>query len=108
MEDHDIYSYWKSLRPALLPAEKKQRDEKKAALLADFEQQYGYRPSEADLHWMTDDFMPERFTVSIERFRDEEDNPECDRISALGIPCEDPFNEDEPDEILKLRKSPPP
>ena len=50
MVDHDIYSYWKDLRPALTPAEKKQRDEKKAAIIADFEKRYGYRPSESDIH----------------------------------------------------------
>lgn len=104
MADHDIYSYWKDHRPYLTPAEKKQREEKKQSLIADFEKQYGYCPSESDIHWLTDDFMPERFTVSIERFRDEEGTPENDRISGLGIPCKDPFEEDIPDEILRLRE----
>ncbi len=105
MEDHDIYSYWKSMKPPLTPTEKEQHNEKKARIAADFEKQYGYRPSNADLRWITDDFMPERFTVSIERFRDEEDNPECDRIKGLGIPSEDPFAEDEPEDILRLREA---
>ena len=48
--------------------------------------------------------MPERFTVSIERYRDEESNPENDRISGLGIPCEDPFGEDTPEDILQLQE----
>ena len=104
MADHDIYSYWKSLRPALTPAEKKQRDDKKAAMIADFEMRYGYRPSDADIHWMVDEFMPGRFTVSIEGYKDDEGNPEVDRIPGLGIPCEDPFADDEPDEILQLRE----
>ena len=104
MEDHDIYSYWKSRHPALTPEEKQQRNEKKAAMIAEFKKQYGYAPSDSDIHWMTDDFMPERFTVSIERFRDEEGRPECDRITGFAIPCEDPFAEDEPDEILRLRE----
>ena len=104
MEDHDIYSYWKGLRPALTPEEKKQRNEKREKIIAEFEKQYGYRPSESDLHWLTDDFMPDRFAVSIERYRDEEDNPESDRISGLGIPGEDPFSEDETDDVLRLKE----
>ena len=104
MEDHDIYSYWKSLRPALTPTEKKQRNEKKETIIAEFEKQYGYRPSESDLHWLTDDFMPDRFTISIERYRDEEDNPECDRIKSLSIPSDDPFDEDIPDDVLRLKE----
>ena len=48
--------------------------------------------------------MPDLYTASIERYRDEEANPESDRISGLGIPCEDPFDEDTPDEIQRLRE----
>ena len=40
MADHDIYSYWKSLRPSLTPAEKQQRAERKAAIIAAFEKEY--------------------------------------------------------------------
>ncbi len=104
MIDHEIYAYWKDRRPTLTPEEKKQREEKKAAFAATFEKQYGYRLSDADLRWMTDDFMPERYSASIEWYRDQEDNPEADRISGLGIPCEDPSSENEPEEILRLRE----
>ena len=104
MIDHEIYTYWKDRRPALTPEEKKQRNEKKALFIAAFEKQSGYRPSDADLRWMTDDFMPERYSASIEWYRDQEGNPEDDRIAELGIPCEDPFGENEPEEILRLRE----
>ena len=102
--DHEIYTYWKDRRVSLTPTEKKQREEKKAAFLADFEKQFGYRPSAADLQWMTDDFMPERYTASVEWYRDQEGNPEIDRMTGLSIPCEDPFGEDEPDSISRLRE----
>ena len=104
MEDHDIYSYWKTLRPPLTPAEKQQREEKKEAILESFRKEYGRFPSASDLHWLTDDFMPDRFTVSIERFQDEEGNPESDKMREFGIPCEDPFGENEPDDIFRLRE----
>lgn len=104
MIDHEIYTYWKDRRPALTPEEKKQRDEKKNAFAVSFEKRYGYRPSDADLRWMTDDFMSERYCSSIEWYRDQEGNPESDRIPGLSIPCEDPFDADEPDDILRLRE----
>ena len=92
MEDHDIYSYWKTLRPYLPPAEKKHREEKKAKIIADFEKRYGYRLSESDLRWLTDDFIAERTTVSIERYRDEENNPERpDRIPVREQRPDHPF-----------------
>lgn len=102
--NHEVYTNWKDIRRPLTPGEKKQREEKKAAVIADFEKRFGYRPSASDIHWLVDDFMPDLYTASIERYRDEEDNPESDRISGLGIPCEDPFGEDTPEEILRLRE----
>ena len=103
MADHDIYSWWKSRRPALTAQEKRQRGDRKTALAEDFEAEYGYRPRESDLQWMTDGFRTERTTVSVEQFRDEEGCPEIDRIGGVSIPFEDPFAENEPDEIFRLR-----
>ena len=104
MVNHEVYTNWKDIHRPLTPGEKKQREEKKAAVIADFEKRYGYKPSASDIHWLVDDFMPDLYTASIERYRDEEGNPESDRISGLGIPCEDPFGEDTPDEIQRLRE----
>lgn len=104
MVDHEIYTNWKDIHRPLIPGEKKQREEKKTAIIADFEKQFGYKPSASDIHWLVDDFMPDLYMASIERYQDEEANPENDRISGLGIPCEDPFGEDTPDEILRLRE----
>lgn len=102
--DHEIYTYWKDRHTALTSAEKKQREERKAAFLADFENRFGYRPSEADLRWMTDDFMPERYSASVEWYRDQEGNPESDRIAGLGIPCADIYGENEPEDVCQLKE----
>jgi len=102
--DHEIYTNWKEIRLALTPEEKKQRDEKKQAVIEDFEKQYGYRPSEADIHWLVDDFMPKRYTASIEKYRDDENNPEYDRIIGLSVPTVDPLGEDLPDDLLCLQE----
>ena len=104
MQDHDIYSYWKERRIKLTPAEKKRREEKKNEFITDFENRYGYRPSETDLCWMTDDFMPEHYSASIEWYRDQEDKPEANRIQELSIPCEDPFGDDETIDIFQLKE----
>jgi len=104
MIDHEIYTYWKDRRPTLTPEEKKQREEKKARITISFEQQYGYRPSNPDLQWLTGEYIPERYSASIEWYRDQEGNPEDDRIAELGIPFEDPFGENEPEDIRRLRE----
>ena len=104
MVDHDIYTCLKDIRRPLTPGEKKQRAEKKEALIAEFEEKYGYRPSASDIHWLVDDFMPDLYTASIERYRDEEDTPESDRISGLGIPCCDPFGDAMPEDVRQLRE----
>ncbi len=102
--DHEIYVYWKDRRATLTPAEEKQREERWNHFLDDYESRFGYRPSEADLRWLTDEFMSRRYNASIEWYRDQEGNPECDRISRLGIPSEDPFGTDEPENISRLHE----
>ncbi len=104
LANQQVYKNLKAVKTDMSPKEKKQYQAEKAALAKSFEEEYGYQPNRADIREALADHWPKKYHLSIQEMVDDEGNTKADRRTDLSVPAPDPFDENTPDYIARLRE----
>ena len=104
--NQEVRSNLDQIRIEKTKKERRETNELKARLAADFEKKYGYRPNEDNLRLLVEEVQGSPYIlVPIDAIVNEEDDSSgIEDWAAYSVPFDDPFEDDESLEIRAMRE----
>ena len=102
--DKEIHRNINAMRKPYTKEQKAWREAKKQEYIHEFEEAYGYSPSNDDIRYYLEQIEEERYHMCIDDLQAEDSDSGTEKKDFLAVPSEDPFGTDLPETICILRE----